>query len=255
MSKEFFLRFSLQQMGGCMSQDVYEVKQAIDATEDEMDCILCKFKQSVQKRSDALKLKYHDVGNLKGKKVLFVGDSITADKMGYRNVVCEVASLDGMCLAYSGATSTDMYRFVNERICTFNPDIVSVMIGTNDAFFHSGVQKENLVSKCEYERNIRGILETATKHNKQVIISTIPQCVESALCDEFKYNTDQNISAYNQIVRKVASDFDVMLVDFEAKLKTMPKDGLYEPDGVHLSPDGHDVLASLWLGAISKQCS
>ena len=251
MSKEFFLRFSLQQMGGCMSQDVYTVKEAIQATGEEMDLILDKFKKSVAKRGDCLKQKYN-TNNLKGKKVLFVGDSITADKMGYRNVLCNAASLEGMCLAYSGATSTDMYRFVNERICTFEPDIVSVMIGTNDAFFHSGVQKENLVSKSEYERNIRGILETATKHKKQVIISTIPQCVESALCDEFKYNTDENISAYNQIVRKAASDFDVILVDFEAKLKTMPKDGLYEPDGVHLSPDGHDVLASLWLGGITR---
>lgn len=252
MLKEFFLRFSLQQMGGSMSQDVYTVKQAIQATDEEMEVRLNKFRQSVAKRSDCLKQKYN-TDNLKGKKVLFVGDSITADKMGYRNVVCEVASLEGMCLAYSGATSTDMYRFVNERICTFEPDIVSVMIGTNDSFFHSGVQKENLVSKAEYERNIRGILETATHYNKQVVISTIPQCVESALCgDEFKYNTDENISAYNQIVRKAASDFGVTLIDFEAKLKTMPKDSLYEPDGVHLSPDGHDVLASLWLGGITR---
>ena len=143
MSKEFFLRFSLQQMGGCMSLDVYDVKDAIDATSEEMDLILNKFKNSVAKRSDALKQKYN-LDKIKGKKVLFVGDSITADKMGYRNVLCNVASLDGMCLAYSGATSTDMYRFVNERICIFEPDIVSVMIGTNDSFFHSGIKKENL---------------------------------------------------------------------------------------------------------------
>ena len=59
MSKEFFLRFSLQQMGGCMSQDVYTVKEAIQATEEEMDLILDKFKKSVAKRSDCLKQKYN----------------------------------------------------------------------------------------------------------------------------------------------------------------------------------------------------
>ena len=37
MLKEFFLRFSLQQMGGCMSQDVYTVKQAINVNAVAID--------------------------------------------------------------------------------------------------------------------------------------------------------------------------------------------------------------------------
>ena len=39
-------------------------------------------------------------------------------------------------------------------------------------------------------------------------------------------------------------------IDLEAQLSKLSKDGLFEPDGVHLSPRGHDVLADLWLGEV-----
>ena len=133
----------------------------------------------------------------------------------------------------------------------FQPEIISVMIGTNDSSGDCGKSMERLVSESEYRRNIRGILANSKQSGARVLVSTIPQMDEEAFLRtgnvKMMKNDDKNIARYNKIVREEAKEAGVELIDLESVLKQMPKTGLYEPDGVHLSADGQGILADLWL--------
>lgn len=157
-------------------------------------------------------------------------------------------------MSYSGATSVDMYRYLYSNLIDFKPEIVSVMIGTNDAFGHCGKEMEPLVSIEEYRRNIYGILKNCAASGARVVVMTIPQMDRELFAQTPDYmikdNCDENIARYNRIVREEAKQAGAELIDLENVLAGMSKEGMYEPDGVHLSIKGQSILADLWIDKI-----
>lgn len=252
MDYKFFVRFSLQRMGGCLLDDQFNLHDMIGVTDDDIGLFVqeCHNKQS--EIAQELAQKYSDkISAIYGKKTLFVGDSLTTDRLGYRGIVTKAAQLDACNMSYSGATSVDMYRYLYSNLVEFKPEIVSVMIGTNDAFGHCGKEMERLVSTEEYRRNLRGILNNCVASGARVVVMTIPQMnrelfVKTPDC-MLKDNNDENIARYNSIVREEASKAGAGLVDLEKVLAGMSKEGMYEPDGVHMSIKGQGILADLWL--------
>lgn len=252
MDPRFFVRFSLQRMGGILDDDDFNSKDLIKISDEQIEELTKKFHTRQQEVAEELVCKYkEDIKKLERKKVLFVGDSLTTDRMGYRGIVTKAAKLNSVNMSFSGSTSTDMYRFIYEKIVINKPELIFVMIGTNDAFAHSGREKNRLVSLEEYRRNIFGILKNCVDSGARTVISTIPQFDRDAFLKTpdvaFKDNDDETIAKYNQVVREAAANTGAELIDLEAVLKTMPKTGLYEPDGVHMSINGHKILADLWL--------
>ncbi len=258
MDPRFFVRFSLQRMGGTLDDDDFNSKDMIKISDEEIEKLTKEFHTKQQEIAQELACKYKEgIKKLEGKKVLFVGDSQTADRMGYRGIVTKAAKLNSVNMSFSGSTSTDMYRFIYEKITVNKPELIFVMIGSNDAFAHSGKEKNRLVSSEEYRRNIFGILKNCVDSGTRTLVSTIPQFDRDSFLKTpdaaFKDNDDEAIAKYNQIVREAAASTGAELIDLEAVLKTMPKTGLYEPDGVHMSINGHKILADLWLDkAISE---
>ena len=94
---------------------------------------------------------------LRGKKVVFFGDSITSDNLGYRVSVSRAAQLQAVDGSISGGTSATVVQFAKMMLRQVKPDLVSQMIGTNDSV---GIDSECFcqVSPDEYERNVRAIL-------------------------------------------------------------------------------------------------
>lgn len=252
MDPYFFLRFSLQRMGGVLDDDWFDSCDKIKITKEEIESFILECHKKQQLTAEKLIKKYGEkMTVLEGKKVLFVGDSLTTDRLGYRGIITKAARLNSKNVSYSGATSVDMYRYLYGHIIDFEPEIISVMIGTNDAMGHCGKNRESIVSKDEYRRNIRGILESSKQSGARVLITTIPQLDEEAFLQtsdvRIMKNDDKNIAEYNKIVRKEAIAAGVELIDLESTLKEISKRGIYEPDGIHLSTEGQEILADLWL--------
>ena len=83
-----------------------------------------------------------DTMNLKelyGKRVVFVGDSITSDNIGYRLTVTRAARLRATDTSLSGGKTNNIKEDAKQAILTEKPDIVSIMIGANDSPIKGGV--------------------------------------------------------------------------------------------------------------------
>ena len=243
---KFFIRFSLQRMQGGLGE-AFPYECIMDATHEKITAFINECEHRQQEEADKLRSKT-DISKIKGKKVLFVGDSITADRLGYRGIVTKAAGFNSFNAAISGAVSTDMFRFIKDNIQNFNPDIISVMIGTNDSLIIA--DEKNLVSKEEYEKNIEQILSISKKSGAKVLISTLPPTDEKRFNSPNKANNNANIGDYCEIIRKIAKKHDVILNDFFEKSQSEKLEKIIEDDGIHLTPYGQSFFAECWLDAI-----
>ena len=251
MDVDFFLRYSLQRMCGTFGENEFDSKELLCVGQDYIDEFIAECDRYCETETAKLADKY-DTSYLSGKRVLFIGDSLTQDRVGYRPIVTKTADITAKSVAISGATSTDMLRLAYEAIRGFKPDIVSLMIGTNDAYIYGGQIKKSLVSTEEYRQNIAGIISDAKASGAAVIVSAIPPMDERKYSDmhnvAVKSNSNANIAGYNNIVRIEAAD--VMLVDLENAVKSASGE-MIEPDGIHLNRAGQLVLADLWIKTIT----
>jgi hypothetical protein len=147
-----------------------------------------------------------------------------------------------------------MLTYVAKDFTTkLKPDIVSLMIGTNDSIGMESVENSQ-VSIDEYARCIGLILKWATESGAKVILFEIPPVHEERFNKCFnpnsKFQTNENIKKYNDALRKVASVYSVSVISNECYLQNMDEN--YEPDGAHLSTKCHEIHAKRWIEETAK---
>ena len=184
---ELYVRFNLQDaVFSVQSEDFYSEKM-MEASKEEIDKYTeeCKIRQ--REMADVLK-KEIDLSHIFGKKVLYLGDSITADRKGYRGITTYAADFKATNGAISGGTSTDMLCFIKSNIEKSDAEIISIMIGTNDSGAIDG--DFYIVSPDEYRRNIRELLRISKEKTDKIIISTLTPMNEEAFCrmNNFAYD-------------------------------------------------------------------
>ena len=243
---KFFIRFCLQRMEGALEEN-FPYECIMDASKKEILSFLDECDSWQQKQADRISLTMN-LAELNGKKVLFVGDSLTADRLGYRGIVTKAAKLTGYNAAISGAISTDMFRYLKDHIQKFNPDIVSIMIGTNDSLIIA--DEKNLVSKEEYDCNLEKIIDISKESGAKIIISTIPPTDEERFKSPNKSNNNHNIGIYCDIIRNKAKKYGIILNDFAEFVKVLSLEQIIEDDGIHLTKQGQVYLAESWLNAL-----
>ena len=256
MPKRFFMRFNLQNGVGHFPATA-EVGAALqNADPQEIQGYLDEFENIQTARAERIGACFDKASShLSGKKVVFFGDSITSDNLGYRETVCRVADLIGIDGSVSGGTSGTVLQFARDTLTAVKPDLVSIMLGTNDSV---GIDSESFgqVSLDEYERNLRAILRWASEIGAQILLLAIPPIHQERFDRHFnaqsKFQSNANIERYNDRLRKLADEFGVELCEHRY-LKAEPDlYQLIDRDGIHLSPDGHEQLALCWLTHASK---
>jgi LysM repeat protein len=110
--------------------------------------------------------------------------------------------------------------------CEFHwvkPSIAIIMLGTNDV---PGTPEES------YENALRKVVEKTLANGVVPILSTIPPLHRQSL--------EGRVEAFNYIVKKLAYEYDIPLLDYWAALQELPNQGM-GTDGVHPSwaPSGH----------------
>lgn len=257
MEEIFFVRFSLQQSCGIFGANQFDCNDIISETKEQVAQYIAECSKWQEQKAEELRRKHRGILKLGGKKVLYIGDSLTADRLGYRGITTVAAGLDARSMAVSGATSVDMLRSVYGEVLKLKPEIISVLIGANDAFFVGGKDKVNLVGKEEYRRNLREILKVCKESGAIVLVLTIPDVSEKNLSQSndsrIKTNDNENVSEYCNIVRDEAQRAGVVLVDLNRALKAYNIEEMIEPDGVHLNKKGQLMLADLWLETLIEE--
>ena len=210
----------------------------------------------------------------KGSRLLFQGDSITDMKWGRnqkdRNhylghsyvyliaarlgVDMPEAQLDFYNRGNSGNTVADLRRRWQKDAIDIQPDLLSVLIGTNDAGRNPGG-----IDVRKWETDYRFILDASRKANPELrIVLMDPFIVASgrlANPEAFRQRRDQT-DRLIPIVKQLAVDYGAVHIPtqmiFDDACKAVsPEHWIW--DGVHPLPQGHELIARSWIKQISAR--
>jgi lysophospholipase L1-like esterase len=180
---------------------------------------------------------------------VFPGDSITQGALhtyGHRNfpeifaehVRWEMSRKMDIVVnsGISGNKSSDVLESLEWRVLRFKPDVVFLMIGTNDSTL--GKNGQNL-----FEINLTTLIQKIRSSGCFCIVNT-----PNAICLDGYSNAFSMLPDYVQIIRRVAQVQEAMLIDHFAywnvtkPTKDMPMSWL--DDSVHPNVYGHRAIAN-----------
>jgi len=211
----------------------------------------------------------------KGMRVLFQGDSITDGNRG-RNMdpnhimghgyAFSIASRIGAEFpekgwkffnrGISGNTVTDLQERWTKDALELQPDLLSVLVGINDASQH--VRNPEKDPQFElFENAYRDILTQSRAQNPELIIVLgLPFVypIGNRMEDWGLYEKD--VLRRQEIVKKLAGEYDALLVDYPAAFdkameRAAPEYWIW--DGVHPTVAGHEIMAKAWLESVAEK--
>lgn len=206
-----------------------------------------------------------------GKVILFQGDSITDGARGRND---DPNHIHGHSYAYivaaklgrkyaearplfinrgiSGNRVSDLYARWNEDAISLKPDVISILIGVNDAW--RIVNNEPTGATDRFERAYRHLLEeTKEVLPKAQLVLCEPFIVKAGATVERWKQWTELIGNYQSIVRQLASEFGAIHVPIQEALNEAclrAEAAYWVWDGVHPTTAGHDLIAKQWLKAV-----
>lgn len=185
------------------------------------------------------------------KKLVCFGDSLTARKEGYEEPLLTSMLADHfeewsiINSGVPGNTSSQALARMKKDVLAHKPDIVTILLGSNDAGLHK------LVPLLTYRRNLEKMIRQIGPE-KIVLISPPP-------VDETKQNkrTNQVMVLYAQTAKLVATQYKVPFIDFfhylyfrkncSSLLKGVADDGLHFGEGTY------ELLCELVIDTIENK--
>lgn len=190
-----------------------------------------------------------DIAIKNGESLAFLGDSITAggmgSPMGYCRLVLSGLEANGVTVTaigagVSGHKSNDMLGRLERDVLSKKPTWMTLSCGVNDVWHGpKGVPLD------DYKKNISDIVDRSQAAGIKVMLLT------STMIGEDPANpNNQKLTAYNDFLRELAKEKKCLLADLNAdmqaalkKLESNGKTNLLTSDGVHMNPDGNQMMA------------
>jgi lysophospholipase L1-like esterase len=180
-------------------------------------------------------------------RIVAVGDSVTADRLGWFELLSASADLAGkpsgtmINLAVSANTTADVLeRF--DLLESARPSHVLLMLGTNDARLHGRTIAHRMVTAPETERNIRALIDLIVNGLGAAATVLTPPAADQRRIDAFFADTPlrwhaTDIAEVAKIIREVAPSG----LDLHTLTRANGGD-LLEGDGVHPTPAGQRLI-------------
>lgn len=200
----------------------------------------------------------------KKKKVIFFGDSITqagVEPKGYITVMQGMLAKQGITnyeLAGAGIGGNkiyDLYLRMDSDVIAKSPDIVVVYVGVNDVWhkrsFGTGTDAD------KFEKFYHALIHKLELNNAKVVVVTPAAIGEKT---DFSNEQDSDLNKYCNIIRKIAADEKVPLVDLRkflldynlANNHNNADKGILTADGVHLNDKGNQLVAEQMWNVIKE---
>jgi len=191
---------------------------------------------------------------------VFLGDSITHGALhtwGHRDYVelfdervrWELRRVDDVIIntAYSGFRARDILAQLEHRCLRFQPDMVSIMVGMNDA-------AEGLTGIPAFEDGYHRLIERLRRESAAQVFLHTTNTVDAFSDSGLARAT---LPQYNEAIRRVARDADLPLCDhyavwgaYEEKAVGMVRQYLLS-EQIHPNAYGHRLMADTllsWIG-------
>ncbi|MDF1824993.1 MAG: GDSL-type esterase/lipase family protein [Verrucomicrobiales bacterium] len=170
--------------------------------------------------------------------------------------VSPAAALTVINAGVGGNSSADLLERLEEDVLSREPDLVILMVGTNDA-----LNSRKLSSPAAFEANLASLIAEIIESGSRLLIMTIPPCHSGYLLARHSreayggISPDERVLALNQLIRKAGDRPAVQVVDIHALFKE--RGGASElpaslirnetnsgvKDGVHPTAEGYAVIA------------
>ncbi len=143
--------------------------------------------------------------------------------------------------SYPGARTEDLIRDLLVPAVAKNPDIVTLLIGTNDI--------HGKVGKKLFSQNYEKILQNLTTKTKaDIYVTSIPNIgSNSLLIPPYNIYFENRVNAFNKVIKDLAVKYGVHYVDITSPtLQISKKDGpYYAADKFHPSSEGYKMWADI----------
>jgi lysophospholipase L1-like esterase len=149
----------------------------------------------------------------------------------------------------SGDRIVDLYARWKLDCLNLNPNIISILIGVNDTWHEFG--RQNGVEVDRYENMYREMLDFTKQRLPDVRLVLCEPFV--LLCGAVTEAWLPEINQRQQIVKRLAAEFDAVFVPFQNALDTAVNTAppsYWLGDGVHPTAAGHYLLAQVWLESV-----
>jgi acyl-CoA thioesterase-1 len=213
-----------------------------------------ELKDAAAELGDADWLRHLDSLPWRGKTVLAIGDSITADVQSWSRILSAV--LEGraahretrlVSLALSGETTTGLLSRLS-TILALEPDYVLILIGTNDAQGHP-LTRVPWISDEETERNLRVLGSVLSEVGASLVwLAPPPFRLEDIARHWYVGELPIEWSVErHEAKRQIVLAQDGLTFDTASVIGERPEDFL---DGIHPSLEGHLRLAEGLVNAL-----
>lgn len=180
------------------------------------------------------------------------GDGLGLGYVNFVNAILTVKYPTEKIKVLNTGVSGDTIRQLKARwqadVLDLSPDYLSVFIGVNDVWrkFDSPDHPELAVGIDEYEQTYRELIEKTKDKVKKIILFA------PFLCETDKSEPMAALlSQYGEAVKRIASGYDLLLVDLQSEFDRYIKAGIapgaLAGDRVHPSQTGSMVIARAFL--------
>jgi len=159
----------------------------------------------------------------------------------------------------SGNTLKDLHSRWSKDVIELEPDVVSILIGTNDV--HLALGNHETLDLQVWEAEYRHLLDTTITLLPKIrfVIGTPFVSKVGKLKNTADYNDRERlIKELDSIVRRIADDYQAILIPFDELFTSLQdnlngrKDTYWIWDGIHPTPAGHYRMAELWKEKAGK---
>jgi len=158
-------------------------------------------------------------------------------------------------------TTTLALQRIERDVVAHKPSFVTIMFGVNDAGFFrpDGPPADSpRVEAGDYRRNLHRMVKVILEAGAlPVLVSPLPMSPSYwlAYLPQYRENgLNYLVDQYAEIVREVARDHGVPLIDLHRVFSEHPAMQAFLPDGIHPDARGHASIADLYVHGIVKIC-
>ena len=240
--------------------DAARLAAIFGAPEAEVQKVIDEMRRTVLEQVQKLKGEMEIPKPVGSKTIAFVGDSITSDRASYLNILRELYRNDSALVfvdaAVSGDKSDDAVMKFYFRTLNHRPDMVHILIGTNDLRHNNDTFGCSAVSLGDYRRNLTYMLQTLQEKQIPTVVSQIAPVLNERLCkrfpeDNWKYDYEE-VEKANEIIRELAKLYGAKLNAMEEIYAAYRPEDLLLQDGLHLNELGQYLLTRQVLQSLAE---
>ena len=153
----------------------------------------------------------------------------------------------------SGNTLQDLQGRWKTDCLELNPDVVTMLVGTNDVDLYLNGKAPLDMKKWENDyRQLLDLLRTANPDVKIILGTPFVAQVGRIGSKDNYHQRKALIAECANVVRHIASDYNATLLDYEKMFNELTKQNAsyWIWDGIHPTAAGHQKMADLWLSTM-----